>query len=112
MHIVQHYYGCHNNFADDANSSVNMHSEHYGTRDVTVTVSVKIPQRYASYNVSITHHNRTSTFDGITNVIQVTLLYNVEYNLSVEVKVLCRANTITSFYLHYGEMNVYLLCHS
>ena len=102
-----------NIFADDTNSSATISSKQYGAHDVNVTISLKLPQRYASYNVSITPHVPViSTTDGITHMILVKLSYNVKYNLSVEVIVPCRNNSITSFYLHYGEMHTWFDIHN
>lgn len=94
-------------FVEDANSSASISTERYWAHDISVTISLKLPQRYTSYNVSILPWVPiNSTVDGIN---RVTLLYNVKYNISVEVKVHCRDNMITSFYLHYGEMHTYTL---
>ena len=87
-------------FAETANCSVRITSEQYGTDGVQV--SVKLAQhKYMTCNASILpqvpiYFNGGTTF-------QVTFLYNVKYNLSVEGKALCRKNMITSMELHYGE---------
>ena len=88
---------------------MNIASQQYGAHDITVTISLTLAQRYASHNISVIPPVSpvpiTSTLDGVTHNIQLTLLYNVKYNLSVEVSVLCREKMITRFNLYYGEMH-------
>ena len=79
-------------------------SEHYGANDVQV--SVKLAQRkYMTCNASILPHV-SMNFNGNTS-FQVTLLYNMKYNLSVEGKALCRETRITHMELHYGELFIH-----
>ena len=89
---------------------MNIASQQYGAHDITVTISLTLARRYTSYNISVIPPVSpvpiTSTLDGVTQIIQLTLLYNVKYNLSVEVSVLCRGNMITPFNLYYGEMHI------
>ena len=83
--------------SDTSNSSVKITSEQYRVDNVQVSAKYIM-----TCNVSILPQMPVY-FNGSTS-FQVTLLYNVKYNLSVECKVLCRDNMTTHVELHYGEL--------
>ena len=90
-------------FVDAANCSVRITSEQYRSDDVQLSVKL-FQHKHMTFNPSILPRVPMN-FNGSTmSSFQVTLLYNVKYNLSVECKFLCRDNMITHMELHYGEL--------
>ena len=76
-------------------------SEEYGGDNVTV--SVEWTQQVGTEFYVRVLPSVTIMVTGSTSR-QLIILYNMEYNLSVEAIAPCRANAITFIRLHYGEL--------
>ena len=90
MHIIDFQY----------TPTLRISAEHYETDTVTVTVEWT---QYESVTYTVTISPLTSTIATGSTSRQVTILYNTEYNFSVEAAPVCRPNPTAFILLHYGE---------
>jgi hypothetical protein len=78
-------------------------SEEYSADNVTVAVEWTQLQLYAVYNVTVA----PVALDPIVSIgrtsRQLTILYNMEYNLTVEATAPCRPSTTALIGINYGE---------
>ena len=82
-------------------------SEEY--RDDNVTVAVEWTEEEGMlYNITIINIVPQISIESIGRTsVQLTLLYNIEYNISVEAALPCQNQVPSHVQLFYGELNMY-----
>ena len=84
---------------------MNITSEQFEDDHIKVTVNL-LQQRYVSYSAMTTPLMSEVFMNGTTS-FQLTLSYNLNYNLTVEISALCKDSTTIYTQFHYGKMLSY-----
>ena len=82
---------------------MNITSEQFEDDHIKVTVNL-FQQRYVSYHIVITTPLMSAILINGSTSFQLTLSYNLKYNLSVMVSAPCKDNTTIYTQFYYGKM--------